>query len=160
MHLQESGEMYLETILVLSKTGKYVRSVDVSEYMGFSKPSVSRAIGLLKTGGYVTMDKSGHLELTDAGRAVAENIYEKHTMLTRFLVSLGVDENTAAEDACKMEHVISDTSFKAIKKYAGMELSRCCLRLFQSTKKLEDLGDLPIGFPAFSHVILSFCSAY
>ena len=103
MHLQESGEMYLETILVLSKTGKYVRSVDVSEYMGFSKPSVSRAIGLLKTGGYVTMDKSGHLELT------------------RFLVSLGVDENTAAEDACKMEHVISDTSFKAIKKYAGME---------------------------------------
>ena len=110
MHLQESGEMYLETILVLSKTGKYVRSVDVS-----------RAIGLLKTGGYVTMDKSGHLELTDAGRAVAENIYEKHTMLTRFLVSLGVDENTAAEDACKMEHVISDTSFKAIKKYAGME---------------------------------------
>lgn len=121
MHLQESGEMYLETILVLSKTGKYVRSVDVSEYMGFSKPSVSRAIGLLKTGGYVTMDKSGHLELTDAGLAVAENIYEKHTMLTRFLVSLGVDENTAAEDACKMEHVISDTSFKAIKKYAGME---------------------------------------
>ena len=121
MHLQESGEMYLETILVLSKTGKYVRSVDVSEYMGFSKPSVSRAIGLLKTGGYVTMDKSGHLELTDAGRAVAENIYENHTMLTRFLVSLGVDENTAAEDACKMEHVISDTSFKAIKKYAGME---------------------------------------
>ena len=112
MHLQESGEMYLETILVLSKTGKYVRSVDVSEYMGFSKPSVSRAIGLLKTGGYVTMDKSGHLELTDAGRAVAENIYEKHTMLTRFLVSLGVDENTAAEDACKIRRhgVISSLS--------------------------------------------------
>ena len=81
MHLQESGEMYLETILILSKTGKNVRSVDVSEYMGFSKPSVSRAIGLLKSGGYVTVDKGGHLELTEAGRAVAENIFEKHTLL-------------------------------------------------------------------------------
>ena len=121
MRLLESGEMYLETIYILLERKGTVRSLDVAEYMEFSKPSVSRAIGLLKTGGYVTMDKSGHLELTDAGRAVAENIYEKHTMLTRFLVSLGVDENTAAEDACKMEHVISDTSFKAIKKYAGME---------------------------------------
>ncbi len=121
MHLQESGEMYLETILILSRSGKDVRSVDVSEYMGFSKPSVSRAIGLLKSGGYVTMDRSGHLELTDEGRAVAENIYEKHTMLSKFLISLGVDEETATEDACKMEHVISDTSFKAIKKHAGME---------------------------------------
>lgn len=121
MHLQESGEMYLETILVLSKSGKAVRSVDVSESMGFSKPSVSRAIGLLKAGGYVTADQSGHLKLTDEGRAVAENIYEKHTLLTRFLVSLGVDEETASEDACKMEHVISDTSFAAIKKHAGLE---------------------------------------
>lgn len=88
MHLQESGEMYLETILILSKSGKDVRSVDVSEYMGFSKPSVSRAIGLLKSGGYVTMDKGGHLELTEEGRAVAENIYEKHTLLAQFLMTL------------------------------------------------------------------------
>ena len=116
MHLQESGEMYLETILILSKTGKNVRSVDVSEYMGFSKPSVSRAIGLLKSGGYVTVDKGGHLELTEAGRAV-----EKHTLLSRWLMALGVDEETATQDACRMEHVISDTSFKAIKKHAGME---------------------------------------
>ena len=121
MNIHESAEDYLEKILMLQEQKGSVRSIDIAVAMGFSKPSVSRAIGLLKTGGYVTMDKSGHLELTDAGRAVAENIYEKHTMLTRFLVSLGVDENTAAEDACKMEHVISDTSFKAIKKYAGME---------------------------------------
>lgn len=119
MHLQESGEMYLETIYILSKQGKAVRSIDVSEYMGYSKPSVSRAIGLLKTGGYVTMEKDGHLHLTDAGQKVAENIYEKHTLLTKFLIHLGVDEKTAAEDACKMEHVISDTSFSAIKKHAG-----------------------------------------
>ena len=121
MYLQESGEMYLETILVLSRTGKNVRSVDVSEYMGFSKPSVSRAIGLLKSGGYVTVDKGGHLMLTDAGRSVAENIYEKHTLLSRWLMALGVDEETATQDACRMEHVISDTSFQAIKKHAGME---------------------------------------
>ena len=122
MHLQESGQMYLETILVLSKTGKPVRSVDVSEYMGFSKPSVSRAIGLLKSGGYVAVDEEGHLTLTEEGRTVAENIYEKHTLLTQFLVHLGVDEKTAAEDACKMEHVISDESFAAIKKHAGYSL--------------------------------------
>lgn len=121
MHLQESGEMYLETILILSKKGGGVRSVDVSEHMGVSKPSVSRAIGLLKNGGYVTMDKGGHLHLTEEGLRVAEHIYEKHTVLTRFLVSLGVNEETAAEDACKMEHIISETSFHAIKKQAGLE---------------------------------------
>ena len=121
MILQESGEMYLETILILSKRGKVVRSIDVSEYMGFSKPSVSRAIGLLKTGGYVVRDgHDGHLTLTETGRAVAENIYEKHTILSRFLMDLGVDEATATEDACKMEHVISDTSFAALKKHAGL----------------------------------------
>lgn len=119
MHLQESGEMYLESILVLSREGKTVRSIDVSEYMGFSKPSVSRAISLLKNGGYVTMEQDGHLKLTESGLAVAENIYEKHTLLTKFLMDLGVDEETATEDACKMEHVISDTSFAAIKKHAG-----------------------------------------
>jgi Mn-dependent DtxR family transcriptional regulator len=104
----------------LYKTVKPVRSIDISEYMGFSKPSVSRAVGLLKSGGYVLMDKDGHLTLTDSGRAVAENIYEKHTLLTKYLMRLGVDEETATEDACKIEHVLSDTSFAAIKKHAEM----------------------------------------
>lgn len=122
MILQESGEMYLETILVLSQRGKPVRSIDVSEYMGFSKPSVSRAIGLLKSGGYVLMDgRDGHLTLTEDGRAAAEKIYEKHTILSKFLMDLGVDETTATEDACKMEHVISDKSFAALKKHAGFD---------------------------------------
>ncbi|MDO4516793.1 MAG: metal-dependent transcriptional regulator [Bacillota bacterium] len=120
MHLQESGQMYLETILVLSKSGKPVRSIDVSEYMGFSKPSVSRAIGLLKTGGYVTVSKEGYLTLTEEGSAVAESIYEKHTLLTKFLVQLGVNEETAVEDACKIEHIISEESFEAIRKHAGL----------------------------------------
>lgn len=118
MHLQESGEMYLETILILSKKSQNVRSVDVGEYMGYSKPSVSRAVGLLKSGGFLTVSGDGSLVLTDIGREVAENIYEKHTTLTKLLISLGVDETTAAEDACKIEHVISDTSFEAIKKLA------------------------------------------
>ena len=99
MHLQESGQMYLETILVLSKSGKPVRSIDVSERMGFSKPSVRRAIGLLKSGGYVTVNKEGHLNLTEDGRSIAENIYEKHTILTKVLIQLGVPEETAVEDA-------------------------------------------------------------
>lgn len=115
MHLQESGEMYLETILVLSKKNSAVRSVDVAEYMGYTKPSVSRAIGLLKNGGYVIMDKSGYLLLTDEGRKIAEKIYERHTLLSLFLTRLGVDEKTASEDACRMEHIISDASFNAIK---------------------------------------------
>ena len=117
MHLQESGEMYLETIYVLSKTSSAVRSIDVGEYMGYSKPSVSRAMGLLKSGGYVTMDEGGFLTLTEAGLAVAEKIYERHTCLTEFLMRLGVDEETAAEDACRIEHVISDASFAALKHY-------------------------------------------
>ena len=117
MHLQESGEMYLETIYVLSKSGKPVRSVDVGEYMGFSKPSVSRAVGLLKEGGYVVMNAEGHLSLTDEGRDAAEKIFQRHTVLTRLLVGLGVDEETAAEDACRMEHVISDVTYEAIKRH-------------------------------------------
>ena len=121
MAIHESGQMYLETIYILRQTKSFVRAIDVGEQMGYTKPSVSRAIGLLKSGGYVTMDKGGHLELTEEGRAVAENIYEKHTLLAQFLMTLGVDEATATEDACKMEHVISDTSFKALKKHAGME---------------------------------------
>ena len=116
MHLQESGEMYLETVYVLSKNG-VVRSLDVAEYMGFSKPSVSRAVGLLKQGGYLLMDKDGYLPLTESGLDVAKKIYERHTLLSKFLVRLGVDEKTATEDACKMEHDISDESFSAIKKH-------------------------------------------
>ena len=116
MHLQESGEMYLETIYVLSKNG-VVRSLDVAEYMGFSKPSVSRAVGLLKQGGYLVMDRDGSLTLTEEGLGVAKKIYERHTLLSDFLVRLGVGEKTAAEDACKIEHNISDESFAAIKRH-------------------------------------------
>ena len=116
MHLQESGEMYLETVYVLSKNG-VVRSLDVAEYMGFSKPSVSRAVGLLKQGGYLLMDKDGYLTLTESGLDAAKKIYERHTLLSKFLVRLGVDEKTATEDACKMEHDISDESFSAIKEH-------------------------------------------
>ena len=117
MHLAESGEMYLETIYVLSKEKNAVHSVDVSEYMGYSKPSVSRAIGLLKNGGYVEMAEDGTLTLTESGRQAAEKIFERHTVLTAFLVRLGVDAQTAAEDACKMEHDISDVSLAAIKRF-------------------------------------------
>ena len=118
MHLAESGEMYLETVHVLSKKGGIVRSVDVSEYMGYSKPSVSRAVGLLKKGGFVTSDKDGYLFLTEQGLEVAKKIYERHTLLCEFLTAIGVDEQTANDDACKIEHVISDSTFEAIKKYA------------------------------------------
>ncbi len=118
MHLQESGEMYLETILVLSKKQPSVRAIDISEHMGYSKPSVSRAVGLLKNGGFINVDDSGHIALTADGLAVAEKIYERHTLLTAFLMRLGVDRDTASEDACRLEHAISDASFEAIKKYA------------------------------------------
>lgn len=117
MHLQESGEMYLETIYVLTKNSANVRSIDVCEHMGYSKPSVSRAIGLLKNGGYVTVDGEGHLSLTAEGKEIAEKIYERHTILTAFLARLGVGREVASEDACKMEHVISDDSFEAIKNF-------------------------------------------
>ena len=117
MHLQESGEMYLETVYVLTQNGGTVRSVDVSEHMGYSKPSVSRAIGLLKSGGYLTVGADGALELTEVGLEVAERIYERHTIITKLLTLLGVDEETAAEDACKIEHHISDASFEAIKRH-------------------------------------------
>ena len=117
MAIQESGEMYLETIYVLSKKSKNVHSVDVGEHMGYSKPSVSRAIGLLKKAGYVVMEKDGALTLTEEGKAIAEKIYERHTVLTDFLVRLGVDPAIAAEDACKLEHDISDQSLEAIKRF-------------------------------------------
>lgn len=117
MHLQESGEMYLETIYILLQKSGDVRSLDVAEYMNFSKPSVSRAVGLLKEGHYITVDKDGYIALTDAGKEIASKIYERHTMLTDFLVRLGVDQETAVADACKIEHDISDRSFAAIKKH-------------------------------------------
>ncbi len=119
MNLQESGEMYLETIYVLSQKYKDVRAIDVGEYMGYSKPSVSRAVGLLKSGGYLVSDELGHLSLTEAGIEVASKIYERHTLLTSYLMLLGVSSGTAAEDACKMEHIISDESFNAIKKHVA-----------------------------------------
>ncbi len=119
MQIQESGEMYLETILRLSKEKSSVRAIDISEHMGYSKPSVSRALGLLKQGEYITVDAYGHITLTEAGREIAEKIYERHTLLANFLVSLGVDTETALEDACKLEHAISDTSFTALKSFVA-----------------------------------------
>lgn len=117
MQIQESGEMYLETIYILSKKRANVRAIDVSEYMGYSKPSVSRAVGLLKNGGLITVAADGSLSLTEAGLSIANKMYERHTILTDLLMRLGVDEATATEDACKIEHNISDKSFEAIKKY-------------------------------------------
>ena len=117
MQLQESGEMYLETIHILSQREKGVRAVDVAEYMGFSKPSVSRAVGLLRSGGYLDLDASGCLVLTDEGRLVAGRTYERHLFLTDFFVSIGVKKETAEKDACKIEHDLSDETFQAMKAY-------------------------------------------
>ena len=120
MQLLESGEMYLETILILTIRDQTVRSIDVAKYMNFSKPSVSRAVGRLKEQGYITVDPEGAILLTDSGRAIAEKIYERHRVLTALLTRLGVDENIAAEDACKIEHDISDATFEAIKRHVEM----------------------------------------
>ncbi len=117
MRLQESGEMYLETVFVLSKQLPTVRAIDICEHRGVSKPSVSRAVGILKNGGYLNCDENGSLTLTELGLEVAEKIYERHTVLTEYLVSLGVKADIAAEDACKIEHVISEATFEAIKKH-------------------------------------------
>lgn len=117
MAMQESGEMYLETIYILSQKSSKVRGIDVGEYMGFSKPSVSRAIGLLKKDGLARIDEFGSIKLTEAGEAKARSIYERHTVLSRLFMNLGVDEETATEDACRIEHYISDKSFNAIKAH-------------------------------------------
>lgn len=117
MGLQESGEMYIESIFVLSKQKPSVRSIDIAEYLGYSKPSVSRAIGILKNGGYVEADEKGYLKLTELGISVAKKTYERHTVLKNCFIALGVSNETADEDACKIEHVISDETFLAIKKY-------------------------------------------
>ncbi len=116
MSIQESGEMYLETILVLSQRGA-VRSIDIVEYMNYSKPSVSRAVGILKNNGYITVDKGGYIELTQSGLEIAKKIYDRHKLITDFLKMLGVDAEIASEDACKIEHCLSDTSFEAIKNH-------------------------------------------
>lgn len=119
MNVHESGEMYLEAILVLSQRSGFVRSVDVGEYLGYSKPSVSRAMGILRKGEYIVMEKDGAITLTDKGRQIAEMIYERHTVLSQLLMQLGVSEATATADACKLEHSISDESFQAIKAHAA-----------------------------------------
>ena len=117
MALHESAEMYLETIFVLSQDSRKVRSIDIAEHMSYSKPSVSRAVGLLKQGGYIAVDSDGFITLTENGFAVAGKIFERHTVVSQLLTRLGVSEKTAAEDACKIEHVISDETFHAVKKY-------------------------------------------
>ena len=117
MRLQESGEMYLESIYVLSKSQGTVRSIDISEYMGYSKPSVSRAVNLLKNGGYITMDKDNLITLTESGLEIAQKIFDRHTLIANLLIRLGVPEKIAAEDACKMEHAISDESLEAIRRH-------------------------------------------
>lgn len=116
MELKESGEMYLETILVLSKTQQNVRSLDIARYMHYSKPSISRAMGILRNAKYIAVDDSGYITLTNSGREIAEKIYERHIVLSSVLESIGVDKETASEDACRIEHVISDKSFEALKK--------------------------------------------
>ena len=116
-NIQESGEMYLETILVLSMDKPMVRSIDVAEHMKYSKPSVSRAVGILKSHGYITVGDDGSLNLTASGREIAEKIYERHTVLSECLMNIGISETTATEDACRIEHVISDETFNAIKAH-------------------------------------------
>ena len=124
MALQESGEMYLETIYILSLERPAVRSIDVAEHMGFSKPSVSRAMGVLKEEGLLKKDDSNFLKLTEAGEILAKRIYERHTVLSTLFMDLGVDEETATEDACRIEHYISDKTFEAVKRYAESHRKR------------------------------------
>lgn len=121
MKVQESAENYLETILILGRRKPHVRSIDIVNELNFSKPSVSVAMKNLRENGYVQMDDSGYITLTPSGRVIAEKIYERHTLLTAWLIRLGVNEETAQEDACRIEHVISSESFEAIKKHAGRE---------------------------------------
>lgn len=118
MSLKESGEMYLETIYILSKSKSSVRSIDVAEYMNFSRASVSRGIGLLKKQDFILMDRDGYITLTEKGNKTAEKIYERHTVISKMLMAMGIDEKTATEDACRIEHVISDKTFDAMKQHA------------------------------------------
>lgn len=117
MKIQESAENYLETILILSKNGNPVRSIDISTELDYTKPSVSVAMKKLRLDGFIEVDSNGHITLTDSGRTIAESMYERHQIISNWLMSLGIDEKTAAGDACRMEHVISEQSFLAIKRY-------------------------------------------
>lgn len=121
MSLNESGEMYLESILVLTETKGSVRSIDVAEFMNYSKPSISRAIGILKNQNFIIVDRDGYITLTETGRERAHKIYERHTVLSKALIMLGVDEQTATEDACRIEHVISDETFEAVKRKVNIK---------------------------------------
>ena len=120
MSIYESGQMYLETIYILSQKKAHVRAIDIAEQMGYSKPSVSRAMSILKKNGYITVDADGYISLTPSGLDIAQSMYTRHTVLTQLLIELGVDEKTAAEDACRIEHVISQESFEAIKRHLHM----------------------------------------
>lgn len=117
MALLESGQMYLEAIFVLSQKNEKIRAIDIGAYLGYSKPSVSRAVGLLKASGHIAVDTDGYITMTPLGKQFAEQLYERHTVLTHMLMALGVDERTATEDACRIEHVISDQSFAAVKAH-------------------------------------------
>ena len=117
MALQESGEMYLETIYILSQSSSTVRGIDIGNYMGYSKPSVSRALGLLKDEGLIKKDPDGYIKLTTAGEILGQRLYERHTVLSKLFINLGVDEKTATEDACRIEHYMSDKTFDAIKSH-------------------------------------------
>ena len=122
--MKESGEMYLESIYVLVGAKEKVRSIDIAEHMNYSKPSVSRAVGILKKKGYITVDSDGYILLTPEGKKTAESIFERHTVLTKMLVSIGVDEEIASEDACRMEHIISEQTLEAIKKHLEQHLDK------------------------------------
>ena len=122
MSVHESGEMYLEAIYVLHEKTGFVRSIDISEYLGYSKPSVSRAMGILRSGEYIQVDTDGGISLTEKGQDIARKIYDRHKLLTDLLVRIGVSQETAAEDACKLEHAISDESFEALKKYLDSKM--------------------------------------
>ncbi|NLF35905.1 MAG: metal-dependent transcriptional regulator [Clostridiaceae bacterium] len=117
MNIQESAEMYLETILILSKQADQIRSIDIVNYTGYTKPSISRAVNLLKKNGYLEMDQKGFITLTKSGEEIAKSIYERHCVLTDLLIKIGVDEKTARHDACKIEHVISNDTFEKLKEY-------------------------------------------
>lgn len=124
MSLKESGEMYLESIYVLLKSKSTVRSIDIAEHMNFSRASVSRGIGLLKNEGFILMDKDGYITLTEKGKKTADKIYERHTVISKMLMAIGIDEETATEDACRIEHVISDKTFEAMKRHADKYIAK------------------------------------
>ena len=124
MSIYESGQMYLETIYILSQKKAHVRAIDIAEQMGYSKPSVSRAMSILKKNGYITVDADGYRSLTPSGLDIAQSMYTRHTVLTQLLIELGVDEKTAAEDACRIEHVISEKSFAAVKTHLEWAAAR------------------------------------